>query len=54
MRCSLPSGHASVICETAAILSHHAGNPIVRTVIWSGAVAACLQRIDQSAQPRDA
>jgi hypothetical protein len=35
-----------VICETAAILSHHAGHPIARTVIWSAAAVACLERLD--------
>ncbi len=43
---SFPSGHASVICETAAILSHHATYPAARIVIWSIAGLVCVERID--------
>ena len=43
---SFPSGHASVICETAAILSHHATYPAARILIWGVAGLVCVERID--------
>jgi hypothetical protein len=44
---SFPSGHASVVCETASILTHHAKHPIARAAIWSLAAVACAQRVDE-------
>jgi hypothetical protein len=44
---SFPSGHISVVCETAAILSHHARHPFARVGIWSLATVAALQRVDE-------
>src|SRR6185503_8357344 len=32
---SFPSGHSSVVCEYAAILSHHFRRPAARASIWS-------------------
>ena len=43
---SFPSGHVSVVCETAAILSHHARHPLARAGIWGVATVAALQRVD--------
>lgn len=44
---SFPSGHASVVCETAAILAHHARHPMARVAIWSVATITCVQRVDE-------
>jgi hypothetical protein len=44
---SFPSGHASVVCETASILAHHARHPVARAAIWSIAGIVCLQRVDE-------
>lgn len=44
---SFPSGHASVICETAAILSHHAKHPVARSAIWAATATVLLQRVDE-------
>jgi membrane-associated phospholipid phosphatase len=43
---SFPSGHASVVCEYASILSYHFRRPAARAAIWSVAGLVCLQRID--------
>lgn len=44
---SFPSGHISVVCEVAAIASHHARHPLARLGIWSLATVAALQRVDE-------
>ena len=43
---SFPSGHSSVVCEYASILSHHFKRPVARVAIWTVAGLVCLQRID--------
>lgn len=44
---SFPSGHASVVWETAAILSHHFRHPLARAAFWGMATVVCLQRVDE-------
>src|SRR6185503_12679330 len=44
---SFPSGHASVVCETASILSHHADHWAAQSAIWVVAGLVCLQRVDE-------
>lgn len=43
---SFPSGHASVVCEVASVVTYHYRNPVMQVLMWGIAGTACLQRVD--------